>query len=57
LGKAEARIRSAHCRTGRISRKTSSARKKNRVLAQSPHPGRKLARGARVGLVVGRGPR
>jgi hypothetical protein len=57
LGRAKARIRRAHCRVGKITRKASSARKKDRVLAQSPRAGRKLANGARVGLTVGKGPR
>jgi len=55
LARAKTRIRKAHCVIGKITRKASSARKKNRVLAQSPRPGRKLASGGRVRLTVGRG--
>ena len=57
LTRAKAKIRTAHCRTGKITRKVSSQRKKNHVLAQSPRPGRRLANGARVRLTVGKGPR
>jgi beta-lactam-binding protein with PASTA domain len=57
LAKAKTRIRRAHCRTGKITRKVSSQRKKNHVLAQSPRPGRRLANGARVNLTVGKGRR
>jgi beta-lactam-binding protein with PASTA domain len=55
LSRAKTRLRSAHCRVGKIIRKASSARKKDHVLAQSPRPGRKLADGGRVRLTVGRG--
>jgi beta-lactam-binding protein with PASTA domain len=57
LGAAKTRVRKAHCLVGKITRKASSARKKNHVLAQRPRPGRKLADGGRVRLAVGRGPR
>jgi len=57
LARAKTRIHEAHCLVGRITRKASSARRKNRVLAQSPRPGRRLADGGRVRLVVARGPR
>ena len=55
LAIAKTRIRHAHCRVGRITRKHSSARKKGRVIAQSPRAGKRLAIGARVNLVVGKG--
>ncbi len=57
LVRAKAKIRTAHCRTGKVTRKVSSRRKKNHVLAQRPRPGRRLANGARVSLTVGKGPR
>jgi beta-lactam-binding protein with PASTA domain len=57
LARAKTKIRHAHCRTGKVTRKVSSRRKKNHVLAQSPRPGRRLANGARVKLTVGKGPR
>ena len=56
LGVAKVRIRKAHCRVGSVRRVRSSARQKNRVVSQRPTRGRKLANGARVRLVVGRGP-
>jgi beta-lactam-binding protein with PASTA domain len=57
LAKAKASLRSHHCRSGKITRKFSSAKKKNHVLAQRPHAGRRLANGAKVNLTVGKGPR
>jgi beta-lactam-binding protein with PASTA domain len=57
LSKAKASLRSHHCRTGKITRKFSSKRKKNHVLAQRPHAGRRLAHNAKVNLTVGKGPR
>jgi beta-lactam-binding protein with PASTA domain len=42
---------------GRITRRISSRRLKNHVLAQHPHAGRRLANGAPVNLTVGKGPR
>ncbi len=55
LAKAKKRIRRAHCSTGKITRKASTARKRNHVLAQRPRPGRQLASGAKVNLTVGNG--
>jgi eukaryotic-like serine/threonine-protein kinase len=52
---AKTRIKHAHCRVGKITRKHSSARKKGKVIAQSPRAGRRLANGAKVNLVVGKG--
>jgi hypothetical protein len=52
LRKARTRIRARHCSVGRIRRARS--RRVGRVIAQSPRPGRRLARGSRVNLVVGR---
>jgi uncharacterized repeat protein (TIGR01451 family) len=57
LKKARARIVRAHCRVGKITKKFSTRRKKGKVLAQKPKPGRLLAAGARVNLIVGKGPR
>jgi PASTA domain/Divergent InlB B-repeat domain len=57
LRKAKHRISKALCRTGKVTRKPSSLRKKGRVLAQKPRPHTTLKQGARVNLVVGRGPR
>jgi beta-lactam-binding protein with PASTA domain len=57
LAKAKASLRSHHCRSGKITRRASSARLKNHVLAQRPHAGRRLANGGKVNLVVGKGRR
>jgi hypothetical protein len=45
----------ARCRVGRV-RRARSARVRGRVLSQRPRAGAKRARGARVNLVVSRGP-
>jgi uncharacterized repeat protein (TIGR01451 family) len=57
LKKARTRIVRAHCRVGKITKKFSTRKKKGRVLSQKPRPGKLLAAGARVSLVVGKGPR
>jgi uncharacterized repeat protein (TIGR01451 family) len=57
LTKARTRISKAHCRVGKIKKKTSSKKKKGKVLAQSPKPGKTLANGAKVNLTVGKGPK
>jgi hypothetical protein len=46
----------ARCRVGRV-RRARSARARGRVVSQSPRPGVRRARGARVNLVVSRGRR
>jgi beta-lactam-binding protein with PASTA domain len=55
LGPARKAIRRAHCAVGRI-RYARSTRPKGKVVSQKPRPGRRLVRGARVNLVVSRGP-
>jgi beta-lactam-binding protein with PASTA domain len=55
LPKAKAHILKAHCRVGKVTRKRSSARKKGRVLAQSPRARRSLPNGAKIRLTVGKG--
>jgi PASTA domain len=52
---ARRRIVRAHCRVGKIIRKTSPQRLRGRVLSQRPRPGRKVRSGARVNLTVGAG--
>ena len=52
LRQARARVRKRHCRVGHVSRRHS--KRVGRVLAQHPRPGRRLASGSRVNLVVGR---
>jgi hypothetical protein len=57
LKKAKAKIKKAHCRVGKITKKFSSPKKKGRVLSQKPKPGRTLPAGTKVKLKVGKGPR
>ena len=57
LAAAKAAIRRNHCRTGRVTRAHSASVRKGRVLKQRPGPGRRLANGAAVSLVVSRGKR
>jgi uncharacterized repeat protein (TIGR01451 family) len=57
LKKARARIRKAHCRLGKVTRKHSSLKKRGRVLSQRPKPGRRLNNGAKVNVVIGKGPK
>jgi hypothetical protein len=53
---ARTRIRRANCRLGRIGRRWS-ARRAGRILTQSPRPGARRPRGARVSFVLSRGRR
>jgi beta-lactam-binding protein with PASTA domain len=53
LAKAKAKIRKAHCRVGKISKRVN-ARRAGRVLRQSPRAGVRKPNGFRVKLVVGR---
>jgi hypothetical protein len=57
LKKARARIKKAHCRVGKITKKASTKKKKGRVLKQKPKPGRILRPNAKVNLTVGKGGR
>jgi len=57
LRKAKTRIRRAHCRVGAVRRASSTLKKKGRVLRQRPAAGKRLRRGARVNLTVGKGPK
>jgi len=57
LAKAKAKIRGAHCGVGKIKKKFSSRKKKGRVLAQKPKPGKTLTGGSKVNLTVGKGPK
>ena len=54
LGKAKTRIRKAHCRVGRVRYKAAAHSKRGKVLSQTPRPGKHLANGAKVSLVVGK---
>jgi hypothetical protein len=55
LKKARARIKKAHCRVGKITKKASTKKKKGRVLKQKPKPGKILKPNAKVNLTVGKG--
>jgi PKD domain-containing protein/PASTA domain-containing protein len=57
LAAAKAAIRRSHCHTGRITRARSGTVPRGRVLSQRPAPGRRLANGAEVNLVLSRGRR
>ncbi len=57
LGVAQRMIRQAHCTLAPVHRKYSNRVKRRRVIAQSPVPGTRLPEGARVTLLVSRGPR
>jgi beta-lactam-binding protein with PASTA domain len=54
LGKAETKIRKAHCRTGKVTRRRVARARRGKVISQRPRAGRRLANGGRVNLVVGR---
>jgi hypothetical protein len=56
MAKARAAITRAHCRVGKVTRKTSSSRLKGKVVGQAPKAGKKLRNGAKVNLTVGKGP-
>jgi hypothetical protein len=55
LAQARAAIVRARCRLGRVRLAPSSRAMRGRVIRQKPVPGKTLAAGARVSLVVGRG--
>jgi hypothetical protein len=57
VAKATKRIAQAHCSVGKVRKKASPARKKGRVLSQSPRPGARVVVGGAVNLTVGAGPR
>jgi beta-lactam-binding protein with PASTA domain len=57
LAKATARISKAHCRVGKITRAFSRSKKRGKVLGEKPNPGNRLGNGAKVKLIVGKGPR
>jgi PASTA domain-containing protein len=55
LAKAQGALRRAHCRSGRISHAKSSTVRRGRVIFQRPKPGKRIASGGRINLVVSRG--
>jgi beta-lactam-binding protein with PASTA domain len=50
-------LRAAHCRLGQVAYTLTTARKRGRIVAQRPRAGARRNAGARVNVVVGRGPR
>lgn len=56
LAAARQAIARAGCRTGTIRRARSATVGKGRVIRQAPAPGKRVARGTRVALVVSKGP-
>ena len=54
LAKARARIRSRHCRLGKVAYRHVPRRKRGHVLRQRPAAGRHLGGGAKVSLLIGR---
>jgi hypothetical protein len=57
LAAAKRRIRAAHCKVGKVSYAKSTKKKKGKVIGQRPRAGSHRANGAKVKLVVGKGPK
>jgi uncharacterized repeat protein (TIGR02543 family) len=55
LKKARAKLKKAHCRVGKITKKASTKKKQGRVLKQKSKPGKILKPNAKVNLTVGKG--
>jgi subtilisin family serine protease len=55
LATAKAKIKSRHCRTGKVNYIKSTKRKKGKVLKETPKAGKRLGNGAKVNLWLGRG--
>ena len=57
LPTAQRLIRRRGCRVGRVRRVRSTRARRGRVMRQTPRAGRRVVRGTRIALVVGRGRR
>jgi Ca2+-binding RTX toxin-like protein len=57
LMQTKAALKKANCALGKVSRAFSTRAKKGKVLKQSPAAGRTLAKGAKVAVTLGKGPR
>ena len=57
LAKAKSKLVKAHCKSGKVTRKFSSSKKKGKVVGQKPKAGKTLPAGSKVRLTVGKGPR
>lgn len=55
LAKAREAIQRSRCTTGRVRRAYSRTVRKGRVISQTPRAGARLARGAKVNLIVSKG--
>jgi uncharacterized delta-60 repeat protein len=55
VSKARAALETSYCRSGRVSKRSSSKVDRGRVIATAPQRGARLPGGARVELVVSRG--
>jgi hypothetical protein len=55
LTAAKTAIKKAHCSVGKVTKKASAKVKKNHVISQKPSPGKRLAKGSKVSLVVSKG--
>jgi len=56
VGGAVPRLVRAHCSPGRVTKVASSPSKKGKVLSERPRAGVVRANGAKVDLMVGKGP-
>ena len=54
LAKAKTKIKKAHCKVGKVTKKHASKKKKGKVIKQSPKAGKHLAVGSKVKLTVGK---
>jgi hypothetical protein len=54
LSKAKSKIKKAHCRVGKVTKKHASKKKRGKVIKQSPKAGKHLAAGSKVKLTVGK---
>jgi Fibronectin type III domain/PASTA domain/Divergent InlB B-repeat domain len=57
LAAAKRKITAGRCRLGKVTKAKSKTVPKGKVISQSPKAGKKLARGAKVNLVLSRGKR
>jgi beta-lactam-binding protein with PASTA domain len=57
LGAAKGAITAAHCSVGKIGKAFSAKIKRGTVISQSPKPGTSGAAGAKVKLMVSKGPK
>jgi len=56
LATAKTKIKSRHCRVGKVSYVKSTRKQKGKVVRESPQAGKRLGSNARVSLWLGKGP-